>query len=71
MYEQLIGMGQLVDTGESKVEPVYEAWDRMQAEIGMHTGNCVKNPDGSQFCIPAGNSSIFVQDADGHLIPVD
>lgn len=71
MYTKLIAMGAAVDTGESRVEPVYDEWDRMQAEIGYYKGLCVKNPDGSQRCINPGDSNMFYETATGEIIPLD
>lgn len=51
MYDKLLRIGTAVDVGLSKVEPVYDEWDRMQAEIGIYKGICYHHPDGTQRCI--------------------
>ena len=71
MYTELLRLGEAVDAGESRVEPVYDAWDRMQAEIGMYKGVCIKNSDGSQECRTPGESSMFMQTNEGRLTPLN
>jgi hypothetical protein len=71
MYVELLHLGEKVDAGESIVEPVYDAWDRMQADIGMYKGVCVKNADGSQDCRSEGDSTIFLHTKEGRVIPLN
>ena len=71
MYVELLRLGGKVDSGESTVEVVYDAWDKMQVEIGMYKGVCIKNPDGSQECRSEGDSTIFMHTEDGRLLPLN
>jgi hypothetical protein len=70
MYNHLLRMGMAVDNGRSRVQPVYDEWDRMQRAIGMYRGACVKNRDGSQQCMPAGESILFVKTEKGGIVSV-
>lgn len=51
MYSKLLKLGVAVDQGQSKVEPVYEEYDRMEAAIGMYKGVCFHYQDGTQQCV--------------------
>lgn len=51
MYSTLHKLGVAVDEGRSKVEPVYEEYDRMEAAIGMYKGICFHDQDGTQRCV--------------------
>lgn len=51
MYSRLLELGIAVDEGRSKVEPVYDEYDRMEAAIRMYKGICYQHEDGTQRCI--------------------
>jgi hypothetical protein len=51
MYSKLLELGKAVDEGRSKVEPVYDEYDRMEAGIRMYKGICYHHADGTQRCI--------------------
>lgn len=51
MYSKLLELGKAVDEGRSKVEPVYDEYDRMEARIGMYKGICYHHADGTQRCV--------------------
>lgn len=67
MYSKLLEMGVDVDSGVSRVGPVYDEWDRMQAEIGMFKGKCVTRRDGSQKCVDPKGSILFIRSKDGDI----
>lgn len=51
MYEELLVLGQDVDSGHVDVQSVYREWDRMQAEIKMAPCTIKSvGPDGSEIC---------------------
>jgi len=51
MYSKLLKLGIAVDEGKSKVDPIYDEYDRMEAAIGMYKGICYHHEDGTQRCI--------------------
>jgi hypothetical protein len=51
MYSKVLELGKAVDEGRSKVEPVYDEYDRMEAKIGMYKGICYHHADGTQRCV--------------------
>lgn len=52
MYEKLFVLAKDVDSGKSRVEPVYAEWDRMMSEIKMTPCRLkVVGRDGSEECL--------------------
>jgi len=64
-------MALTVDNGQISIESFYDQWDKMRFKLNMDNQVCAKRSDGSQKCIPKGDSVLFLETKDGNIIPYE